>query len=92
MICTLTKYYAGDEVENEMGRACSTCGGEERCIGGWWGNLRKKDHLEDTGVDGRTILRWIFREWDGGIGCIDLAHDRDRWRALLKVVMNLRLP
>jgi hypothetical protein len=24
--------------------------------------------LEDPGVDGRTILRWIFRKWDVGIG------------------------
>jgi len=31
--------------------------------GFWWGNLRGKDHLEDPGVDGRIILRWIFRKW-----------------------------
>jgi len=30
----------------------------------WWGNLRETDHLEDPGVDGRKILRWIFRKWD----------------------------
>jgi hypothetical protein len=33
-----------------------------------WGNLRKRDHLEDQGVDGRIILRWIFRKWDVGDG------------------------
>jgi len=33
-----------------------------------WGNLREKDHLEDAGADGRIILRWIFRECDGGGG------------------------
>jgi hypothetical protein len=32
----------------------------------WWGNLRERDHLEDPVVDGRTILRWIFRKWDVG--------------------------
>jgi len=29
----------------------------------WWGNLRKKDHLDNPGVDGRIILRWILRKW-----------------------------
>jgi hypothetical protein len=24
----------------------------------------EKDHLEDSGLDGRIILRWIFRKWD----------------------------
>ena len=29
-------------------------------------NVREGDHLEDPGVDGRIILRWIFRKWDVG--------------------------
>jgi hypothetical protein len=28
----------------------------------WWGNLRERDHLGDPDVDGRIILRWIFRK------------------------------
>ena len=36
--------------------------------GFWWGNLRKRDHLEDAGVDGRVIVSWIFRKWDVGHG------------------------
>jgi len=28
------------------------------------GNLRELDDLEDPVVDGRIILRWIFRRWD----------------------------
>jgi hypothetical protein len=28
--------------------------------GFWWGNLRGRDHLEDLGVDGRIMLKWIF--------------------------------
>ena len=32
--------------------------------GFWLGNLRGRDHLEDPGVDGKIILRWIFRKWD----------------------------
>ena len=33
-------------------------------VGFWWGNLRERDLFEDAGVDGRIILRWIFRKWD----------------------------
>jgi len=31
--------------------------------GFWWGNLSERDHLGDPGVDGRIILRCIFRNW-----------------------------
>jgi hypothetical protein len=29
----------------------------------WWGNVREGDHWGDPGVNGRIILRWIFRKW-----------------------------
>ena len=28
------------------------------------GKPEGRDHLEDASVDGRIILRWIFRKWD----------------------------
>jgi len=31
------------------------------------GNLKERDHLGEEGVDGRIILRWIFRKWDLGV-------------------------
>ena len=58
----------------------------------WLGNLRKRDHFEDPGVDGRIILRWIFRKLDVGMDWIELAQERDSWRALVNAVMNLRVP
>jgi hypothetical protein len=42
------------------------------------------------GVDGRILLKWIFRKRDGGcMDWIDLAEDRGRWRAVVKAVINL---
>jgi hypothetical protein len=45
--------------------------------------------LVDTAVDGKTILKCIFKTQDvGGMDWIDLAQDRDKWRALVKKVIN----
>ena len=49
-----------------MGWACNTYGGRGEVYPGfWWGNMRERDHLEGVGVDGRIILRWIFRKRNG---------------------------
>jgi hypothetical protein len=76
-----------------MSWAYSRYGGKSEVLTGfWWGDLREGDHLGDPGVDGRIILKWIFNKWDGGIDWIELAQDRDKCRALVNAVMNLRVP
>jgi hypothetical protein len=60
--------------------------------GFWCGDLREGDHLGDPGVDGRIMLNWIFKKWDGGMDWIELAQDRDRWRAVVNAVINQRFP
>jgi hypothetical protein len=59
--------------------------------GFWCGDLREGDHLGDPSIDGRIIIKWIFKKWDGAMDWIELAQDRDRWQALVKVVMNLQV-
>jgi hypothetical protein len=48
--------------------------------------------LGDPGVDGRIILKWIFKEWDWGMDWIELAQYRNRWRAVVTAVMSLWVP
>jgi hypothetical protein len=45
--------------------------------GFWWGDLRESDYLEELSIDDRLILKWIYKNWDGGTDWIDLAQDRD---------------
>jgi hypothetical protein len=39
----------------------------DACTGFMWGKLRERDRWGDPGLDGRIILRWIFRKWDVGV-------------------------
>ena len=61
--------------------------------GFWYGNLRERD------LFWRPRLRWednIKMDLDevgcGGMDWIELAQDRDRWRAIVNAVMNLWVP
>jgi hypothetical protein len=47
-----------------MGGAFSTYVRKERCIQGLMGRPEGIDHLENLGVDGRILLKWIFVKWD----------------------------
>jgi hypothetical protein len=67
-------------------------GTREVHTGFWCGDLKEREHLEDVGVNGRIILKCIFKNFDGVMGCNDVAEDRDRWRVVVTAEMNHRVP
>ena len=50
-----------------MGGHVTNMGTGDVYTGFWWGNLIERDHLGDPGVEGRIILKWIFKKWDVGV-------------------------
>jgi hypothetical protein len=65
----------------------------EACTGFWWENLREINHWGDRDVDGGDHIKMDLQEVGcASMGWIKLAQDRDRWRALVNAVMNLRVP
>ena len=59
--------------------------------GFWWVNLRERNHLEDLGVVGKIILKYISKKLEGGMDWIYLAQDRAKRRGFVNAIMNLRV-
>jgi PAS domain-containing protein len=88
------RYNENDEIkEDEMGRECSTNGEKRNAYRTLMGKPEGKRPLgsprsrwvDKTKMDLREV-RWSSIDW------IDVAQDRDQWRALVKMVMNIRVP
>jgi hypothetical protein len=50
-----------------IGHVAHTGGKIEMHMRFWWGNLMKREHLEDMGIDGRVIWKWSLEREDGRI-------------------------
>jgi hypothetical protein len=65
----------------------------EACTEFCWGDIEERDYLGDPGVDGRVILRWIFKKWDvmvwNGSSWLRIGTD---WREFVIALMNHRVP
>jgi hypothetical protein len=82
----------GDEIkENEMGGTCSMYGEEERCIQYLVGKLEGKRPLGRPKHRLKDKIKWIFKEWDE-VWIVVICQVKDRWRALVNMIINLRLP
>jgi len=60
--------------------------------GFWRGNLTERVHLEDPGVDEDNSKMGLQEVECRAMDWIELAQDRDRWRALVNVVIKLQVP
>jgi len=55
-------------------------------MGGGGGSLRERDPMEDLEQDRKIYIHMDLQDWTV------LAQERDKWRAVVNAVMNLRLP
>jgi hypothetical protein len=46
----------------------------------WWGNMREKDRFVELKVDGKIIVKWIFKKWYGEHeNWLCMVQARSRW-------------
>ena len=58
----------------------------------WWVNLKERDHWRDPGSWEYNIKMDLQEVGCGVMDWIELAQNRDRWRALANALLNPRVP
>jgi hypothetical protein len=83
-------HYSGDQIKNnEMGGACGTYVGRKGVYKVLVGRPEVKKAFGRWDDDNKIYLQEMGRE---GMEWIALAQDSSRWRALVNIEMNLRVP
>jgi hypothetical protein len=94
IICTHPQIPLGKSSQGEWGGRGMWHAWERRenCTRFWWASPKERDLWEDQGVGGKMGSEWILGRlaWVG-VNWIRLSQDRDRWRAVVSAVMNLRV-
>ena len=73
LVILRSKYYSDEQIKNnETDGLHGTCGGD------LVGNMGETDHVEDRGVDGNTIFKWILVKYNEDVDCISLAQGRGK--------------
>jgi hypothetical protein len=92
-LALLTKYCAGDKIENEMGGACSAYVRGDVMYRVLVGKPEGKRALERRRRRWEDNINVVLQEVECRVmDWIELAQDRDRWRALVNAVINIRIP
>jgi hypothetical protein len=64
----------------------------EKSVQGFGGRARRKETTQKTKVKvGKWDQNGSWGDWLGIVDWIRLAQDRDQWRGVVSVVMNLRV-
>jgi hypothetical protein len=67
MICTPHQIFLGVQIKDGMGGARGIWGRNGMHTGFWWVNLKKRDNLQDLGVDGSIILKLVMNTYYGRV-------------------------
>jgi hypothetical protein len=55
-----------------------------------WGNVKERDSMENLGVDGRVRVEFVLKIWKSW-KWTEFIFPQEKWRALMKKVMNIRV-
>jgi hypothetical protein len=55
-------------------------------------HIKQRDFFDNLGIDGRHVLKWILKEWDGRVWTEFILLTAETSGGLLSMLMNLLVP